>query len=88
MKGVIKLFKFETDDGKYTFINDNGVVTILRYGEAWDTGNKALLSLLYKIEQYRDEIVELRGKAHLSCPACHDDCQSWVVAGIPCNDKW
>ncbi|ARF66559.1 hypothetical protein B7C51_00235 [Paenibacillus larvae subsp. pulvifaciens] len=82
------MFKIETDNGKYTFINDNGIVRILRYGEMWDTGNKAVLSLLQKVEKYREEIIDLRVKAHLSCPGCHDDCQGWVVDGQPCKSDW
>lgn len=47
------MYKFVTEDGKYTFINNNGAVTILRYGEVWrdESGDKALLSLLHEIEE-------------------------------------
>lgn len=41
-----------------------------------------------EIDRYRKEVVELRGKAHLSCPGCGDDCIGWVVEGSPCSDKW
>lgn len=50
------MFRIETDGGKYTFINDNGIVEIQRYGEKWDTGNKALLSLLQAIEDHLEKI--------------------------------
>lgn len=47
------MYKFDTEDEKYTFINNNGIVTILRYGEEWrnESGNKALLSLLHEVEE-------------------------------------
>lgn len=41
-----------------------------------------------KVEQYKEEIIELRGKLHLSCPKCHEDCASWIVDGKPCSDNW
>lgn len=40
------------------------------------------------IEKYRKEIVRLRGMAHLSCPACHEDCLGWIVDGEPCRKDW
>lgn len=83
-------FKIEIEEGKYTFINDNGIVSILRHGKEWrnESGDKALLRLLQQVEQYRNEIIKLRGKAHLSCPNCYEDCMSWVSEGKPCGDKW
>ena len=42
------MYKIDIENGKYTFINDNGVVTILHYGKIWSRGNKALLCLLQK----------------------------------------
>jgi len=50
------MYKIDIENGKYTFINDNGVVTILRHGENWDTGNKALLCLLQKVEKYEEDL--------------------------------
>jgi len=50
------MYKIDIENGKYTFINDNGVVTILRYGENRDTGNKALLCLLQKVEKYEEDL--------------------------------
>lgn len=83
-------FTLEVENGKYTFINDHGAVRILRHGEAWrdESGDKALLCLLQKVRDYRETIVELRGKAHLSCPNCMEDCSGWVSDGVPCGDKW
>jgi len=49
------MYKINVEGGKYTFINDNGIVTILRYGEEWDTGNKALLCLLHQVESLEVE---------------------------------
>src|SRR4051812_18268542 len=37
-----------------------------------------------KVKKYRKEIVELRGKAYLSCPNCYEDCIGWVSDGVPC----
>lgn len=83
-------FKIGLEDGKYTFVNDNGVVSILRNGEQWrdESGDKAMLSLLQKVEQYREDILDLRGKAHLSCPNCIEDCQGWILDGEPCGNNW
>jgi hypothetical protein len=47
-----------------------------------------LIEQVEKIEQYKKEIVELRGKAHLSCPVCYEDCIGWVADGEPCRKDW
>lgn len=39
-------------------------------------------------EKYKKEIINLRGKAHLSCPNCYEDCMGWVSDGAPCGDNW
>lgn len=48
------MYKVELEDGKYTIVNNNGVVTVSRHGEQWrnETGDKLMLALLHKIEQY------------------------------------
>lgn len=35
------------EDGKYTFINDNGLISVLRYGEEWKNfhGDKSVYAL-------------------------------------------
>jgi adenylate cyclase class IV len=38
--------------------------------------------------QYRQEILHLRGTAHMGCPKCFEDCQGWIVDGKPCGDDW
>lgn len=90
MKGLIIIFKLDIENGKYTFINDNGVVSILRHGEAWrnDTGDKALLCLLQRTEDYRNEIVELRSNSRLACPNCYEYCDVWTSESTPCGDDW
>lgn len=47
------MYAFDAEDGKYTFINNNGIVAIQRYGEDWrnESGDKALLSLLHEVEE-------------------------------------
>lgn len=49
-------YKIETEDGKYTFINDNGIVTVLRHGDLWENGDEGLLSLLQKVERYEEAL--------------------------------
>ena len=51
-------FKIDIENGKYTFINDNGIVSILRGGETWrnETGDKALLCLLQKMETIKEKL--------------------------------
>jgi hypothetical protein len=39
-------------------------------------------------EVAREKYLDERGKQHLSCPACHDDCVGWIVDGKPCSDEW
>jgi hypothetical protein len=39
-------------------------------------------------EVAREKYIDERGKQHLSCPACHDDCVGWIVDGKPCSDEW
>ena len=50
-------YKINVEGGKYTFINDNGVVSILRFGEQWrsEAGDKALLCLLHQVESFEVE---------------------------------
>lgn len=47
------MFELTVENGKYTFINNNGVVSILRYGKEWrnEAGDKALLSLPQYVEE-------------------------------------
>ena len=51
------MYKINVEGGKYTFINDNGIVSILRGGEQWrsETGDKALLCLLHEVESLEVE---------------------------------
>jgi hypothetical protein len=50
-------YKINVEGGKYTFINDNGIVGILRNGEEWrnESGDKALLCLLQQTESLEVE---------------------------------
>lgn len=47
-----------------------------------------LPKLLAEIERLREEVVRLRGMAHLSCPNCIEDCAAWVGHGVPCGKDW
>lgn len=51
-------FKLDVENRKYTFINDNGLVSILRCGEDWrsETGDKALLCLLQEVEKIKEKL--------------------------------
>lgn len=50
-------FKIDVEGGKYTFINNNGIIEILRRGKEWrsETGDKALLCLLQEVESLKTE---------------------------------
>ena len=57
--------------------------------ENWNAELQAeLIEKDEEIERYKKEITELRGKLHLSCPNCHDDCKGWVSDGKPCGDNY
>lgn len=61
----------------------------LGYWESKITTYDFMQERIEQIEnKYRDEIVWLRGKAHMSCPACGDDCIGWVTDGEPCRKDW
>lgn len=50
-------YKIDVEGGKYTFLNNNGIVSVLRNGEEWrnENGDKALLCLLYQVEKLEAE---------------------------------
>lgn len=54
------MFKLEVEEGKYTFINNNGVVSVLRHNEAWKdaSGDKSLLALLHHVEELEQQLEE------------------------------
>lgn len=56
------MYELEIENGKYTFINNNGVVSIKRFGEAWrnESGDKALLCLLQHVEKLEEENRQLK----------------------------
>lgn len=49
----MSLRKIDLEDGKYTVLHheEQGGITVLRYGEVWrnETGDKLILSMLYRI---------------------------------------
>lgn len=49
------------DDGKYTVINDNGILTALRHGKAWQdlSGNNLVYSMLIKALALQAEVARL-----------------------------
>jgi hypothetical protein len=75
-------------DGKYTVINNNGILTALRHGEPWDrnlTGDNLIYWMLIEVDtlkQQRDELLEaLRPFANYACDEpckCHN-CQARSV---------
>ena len=56
------MYQIDVENGKYTFLNNSGVVSIKRYGEAWrdESGDKALLCLLQHVEELELEIKHLK----------------------------
>lgn len=61
------MFKVETENGKNTFINDNGVVTVMRNGELWEEGDKVLLTLLQKVERYENALKSIAEETGTPC---------------------
>lgn len=57
-------FKIDLDDGKYTYILDNGKQYVLRYDEPWKdlTGDKFIYSMACKIEDLENQIKSLKRK--------------------------
>jgi hypothetical protein len=56
------MYKTTTENGKYEFVNDNGVPKVYRNGELQEKGSKAWLTLLQKVEsleEYKNDVDEL-----------------------------
>lgn len=56
------MYEVAVENGKYTFVNNNGLVSIKRNGETWrnESGDKALLCLLQHVEKLEEEIERLK----------------------------
>lgn len=56
------MYQVNVENGKYTFVNSHGLVSIKRNGEAWrnESGDKALLCLLQHVEKLEEEIKRLK----------------------------
>lgn len=56
------MYQVDVENGKYTFVNNHGLVSIKRNGEAWrnESGDKALLCLLQHVEKLEGEIERLK----------------------------
>ena len=56
------MYEVDVENGKYTFINDNGIVSIKRCGEEWqeNVGGKALLCLLQHVEKLELELKQCK----------------------------
>lgn len=56
------MYEVDVENGKYTFINDNGIVSIKRCGEDWqeNVGGKALLCLLQHVEKLELELKQCK----------------------------
>lgn len=60
------MYQVDVEKGKYTFINDNGIVSIKRFGEDWqeNVGGKALLCLLHHVEKIELELNQYKQLSH------------------------
>lgn len=50
-------------DGKYTVINDKGILTALRYGEPWErdlTGDNLIYWMLCEVDKLKAELAEAK----------------------------
>ncbi|QST02622.1 hypothetical protein IMZ31_18920 (plasmid) [Pontibacillus sp. ALD_SL1] len=57
---------FMIEDGKYEVTNDNGIVSVKRYGEDWGyEADKFTLCLIQEIERLRDFCHQLAGEESL-----------------------
>lgn len=56
------MYQVSIENGKYTFVNNHGLVSIKRHGEVWrnEVGDKALLCLLQHVEKLEEEIERLK----------------------------
>ena len=54
--------RIDLDDGKYTYVMDNGKQYALRYGEPWRdlTGDKFVYAMACMIQDLEDEVQSLR----------------------------
>lgn len=54
----------ELDNGKYTYIYQNGVQKALRYGEQWRdlTGDNFVFHMAHEIDELQAKVVELEAK--------------------------
>jgi hypothetical protein len=56
-------YTISLDDGKYTVINDNGLLTLRRHGEDWPGGDKLRYSKLVLAMAQRIEELEIAIKS-------------------------
>lgn len=56
------MMKIDLDDGKYTYVMDNGKQYALRYGEPWRDlcGDKFVYAMACMIQGLEDEVQSLR----------------------------
>ena len=62
------------DNGKYTVINNNGLLTALRYGAPWRdlTGDNLVAAMLHEVDRLHEVNTELLGALEYivnTCPA-------------------
>jgi hypothetical protein len=55
------------DNGKYTVVNNNGILTALRYGEPWQdlSGNNLVYWMLIEVDRLKTENKELKDALQL-----------------------
>lgn len=68
----MSMLNVSIDNGKYTVIqNDDGTVSVNRYGECWRevTGDKLILALAYEIDRLREELNKPKEQPKLEAEA-------------------
>lgn len=63
-------------DGKYTVINDAGVVTAELYGQPWRdfVGDGLVLAMMHEIERLKGELADVE---KINIPASHPTVKKW-----------
>lgn len=62
-------------DGKYTVVNDNGKLTALRHGEAWDrdlTGDNLIYWMLVEVDKLKQRQSGIENHIQILLEACDD----------------
>lgn len=63
------MVKHDFADGKYTVINDNGILIALRYGEPWGrdlVGDNLVYWMLCEVDNLKSELAEAKRKLQVT----------------------